>query len=451
MRQLQPVLWTKGTLLSPQHLQMQDRFLEDLLEFQLASLSYCPWGFESLEIDREALAGGNLALTQATGIFPDGLLFDIPGADPAPPPKPLEEAFAQDQLSVDVYMAVPEYRPGGYNVAAPLRDPNTRYRAEVVMRRDENTGLAEKPIQVARKNIRFVLEGESLEGSSALRIARLQRATTGEVQLDQHFIPPLLDVAANDYLLSINRRLVEILSAKSSALSGTRRMKNQSLADFSIGDVANFWLLYAVNTHLPELRHLFETRRGHPSLLYSAMLSLAGALTTFATQVHPRMLPPYDHANLAACFTPLDAIVRDLLETVVPANCITLPLRAEQPTVHAVALDDDRYLSAPSLYLAVSAEMKPADVMQLTPQLMKLSSGDRVTHLIRQALPGVSLTYTQSPPSAVPVKLNYHYFHLSKSGPEWESVVRARNLAAYVPAEFINPQLELVVILPTRR
>ena len=56
MRQLQPVLWTKGVLLTPQHLQMQDRFLEDLFEFQLSALTFAPWGFHRLIIDREASA-----------------------------------------------------------------------------------------------------------------------------------------------------------------------------------------------------------------------------------------------------------------------------------------------------------------------------------------------------------------------------------------------------------
>ena len=39
MRQLQPVLWTKGVLLTPQHFQTQDRFLEDLLAMQLSALT----------------------------------------------------------------------------------------------------------------------------------------------------------------------------------------------------------------------------------------------------------------------------------------------------------------------------------------------------------------------------------------------------------------------------
>src|SRR3954470_16596777 len=113
MRQLQPVLWTKGVLLSPQHLQTQDRFLEDLLEFQLSTLAFCPWGFHRLEIDREALASVSFAISAASGIFPDGLLFDMPLSDSTPPPKQLEGFWEQDQDALHVYLAIPEYRYGG--------------------------------------------------------------------------------------------------------------------------------------------------------------------------------------------------------------------------------------------------------------------------------------------------------------------------------------------------
>jgi type VI secretion system protein ImpJ len=450
MRQLQPVLWTKGVLLNPQHLQTQDRFLEDVIDFQLSNLVVYPWGFSRLEIDREALGGGALAISAAAGILPDGLLFDMPGADSPPPPRPLEGCWEPDQQTLDVYLTIPEYRPGGYNVSVTSRDRNTtRYAAEVLMRRDENTGLSEKPIQVARKNFRLLVEGESLDGSSVLRVARLVRGATGSYQLDSRFVPPLIDISANEYLLAIARRLVEILSAKSGALSGTRRQKNQSLADFSISDVASFWLLYTINGHLPRFRHLFETRRGHPAALYESMISLAGALTTFSTTIHPRMLPAYEHENLSACFTDLDEKLRLLLETVVPSNCVSLPLKLVQPSIYATAVDQDRYFGAPQIYLAVSAESNQADLLRKTPNLVKVGSHDSIDRLIRQALPGLGLTYVANPPSAVPVKLSHHYFLLSRSGPEWEAVVRARTVAVYVPAEVPSPQMELVLILPS--
>jgi type VI secretion system protein ImpJ len=449
MRQLQPVLWTKGVLLNPQHLQTQDRFLEDLIEFQLSNLSAYPWGFSRLELDREALAGGVVAISSAAGILPDGLLFDMPMADPPPAPRPLEGCWEPDQTSLEVYLAIPDYRPGGYNVSAPARDRNTRYAAEVLLRRDENTGLAEKPIQVARKNFRLLAEGESLEGHSVLRLARIQRTASG-YQLDPRFVPPLLDISASDYLLAIARRLVEILTARSSTLAGARRQKNQSLADFSITDVASFWLLYTVNGHLPEFRHLFETRRGHPARLYGAMLALAGSLTTFSQVLSPRQLPGYDHDDLSTCFTDLDEKLRQLLETVVPVNCVSLPLRLVQPSVYATALDQERYLSAPQLYLAVGADSNPADIPKKTPQLVKVSSRDGTERLVRQALPGLPMTYVARPPSAIPVKLSHHYFLLEKSGSEWEAIAQAKNLAAFVPAEMPNLQLELVILLPSQ-
>ena len=68
--------------------------------------------------------------------------------------------------------------------------------------------------------------------------------------------------------------------------------------------------------------------------------------------------------------------------------------------------------------------------------------------VLRQALHGVGMTHVAAPPTAVPVKVNFHYFELARTGPDWESIARARNLAAFVPAEIPNPQLELVVILP---
>jgi type VI secretion system protein ImpJ len=450
MRQLQPVLWTKGVLLTPQHLQTQDRFLEDLLEMQLSALTFCPWGFQRLSVDREALAGGALAISQAAGIMGDGLLFEIPGADPAPPPRPLEASWQPDQQSLDIYLAIPEQRLNGLNVSSGQRDRNTRFLAEVLLRRDENTGLAEKPLVVARKNFRLLVEGEAIEGHTTLPVARVIRSSTGSYQLDPEFVPPLVDIAASEYLMAIARRLVELLSAKSSALADRRRHKNQSLAEFGVADVANFWLLYTVNTHLPDIRHIFEVRRGHPSELYATMLALAGTLTTFSPTVHPRDLPAYDHVNLSRCFGQLDEKLRLLLETVVPANYVSLPMRVVRPAVYASALERDEYLAADGWYLAISAELDQAKLIRAVPELVKVSSADHIEHLIKQALPGLPLTHIPSPPGAIPVKTGYQYFRVAKTGAEWQSITRARNVAAYVPGDCPNPQLELLVVLPTK-
>jgi type VI secretion system protein ImpJ len=427
---------------------MQDLFLESSLHFRLNALQFRPWGFSTLQIDREALAAGTFLLNSASGIFPDGLLFDIPRSDAAPPPKPLVDCFEPDQQELDVYLAIPPWRDGGLNVAAPRVGADTRYQPQVTLLRDENTGMSEKPVLIARKNFRFLTQGELQQGTVSMRVARVKRSAAGVCTLDSTFVPPLLDFHSSDYLVTIARRLSEMLFARSTQLSGTRRQKNQSLAEFSASDIADFWLLYTVNSYAPLINHLYEAGTRHPESLFASMAALTGALTTFSTTLHPRDIPAYDHDNLSLCFTNLDEKLRALLETTVPTNCVALPLKLVRPSIYATDLAEDKYLKSTQMYLAVNAEVSQSEIIDKTPGLVKVCSNSHIDHLMTYALPGVELTYVPTPPNSIPVKLRYNYFSLSQTGPAWEAVRRARNFAAYVPGDLPNPQLELLILLP---
>jgi type VI secretion system protein ImpJ len=449
MKQLQPVIWTKGTFLTPQHLQVQDRFIEDSLNFRLQALKFCAWGFSELTIDQEKLAAGHLVLSRASGIFPDGLLFEIPDSDLAPPSRALADCFEPGMEAVDVYLTVPDLRQRGVNVSMGARDGNTRYLAEIAAFRDENTGTGEKPIQVARKNFRLLVEGENRQGSAALRMASIERREGGVFRLNPRFVPPLLNVCASEYVRGVVRGMIELLSTKSTQLSGARRQKNQSLADFTAADIANFWLLYTVNSYFPVFNFLFEAKRAHPEELYSAMVELAGSLTTFSTSIRPRDLPLYDHDDLGICFSALEAKLRSLLETVVPTNFVSLALKLVQPSIYATALDDEKYLKDTRIYLAISSSTSEEELIRKAPQLLKLCSATHIDHLVKQALPGIQITHVTNPPNAIPVKLKYQYFSVNQSGPAWEAVRRARNFAAFVPGDFPNPEMELLILLPS--
>ena len=205
MRHLQPVVWSKGTLLTPQHLQRQDKFVEDALAFRLQSLKFCPSGFVSLAIDREALGEGRLVLTRARGIFSDGLLFDIPSCDEVPPARELNELFGKGGAqSLDFFLVVPEYRPEGINVALKANG-SARFIAQISEFCDENTGEGDKPLQLARKNFRVLGENENREGYSALRIANVERTAAGKYQLNARFVPPLVAIGGSEYLRELLR------------------------------------------------------------------------------------------------------------------------------------------------------------------------------------------------------------------------------------------------------
>lgn len=448
MRQLQPVLWSKGTFLTPQHLQLQDKFLEDSMNFRVQALKFCAWGFNEVVLDQELLAEGKLAISRASGIFPDGLPFDIPGSDQPPASKVLAESFDPGVRDLDFYLTVPDYKDNGINVAGLGRVASSRYVAEIATFRDDNTGTSEKPLQIARKNLRLLAGTENREGSTALRIANIEKTETGGFRLSQRFVPPLLELRASDYLRGLVNGILEILSAKSAQLSGSRRQKNQSLAEFTTSDIANFWLLYTVNSNIPVLSHMLQGQRCHPEQLFSTLTTLGASLTTFSSTIRPRDLPVYDHSELSKVFTDLDEKLRLLLETVVPTNVVSLPLKHISNTIYAASIDQDKYLTNTRMYLAVSADADEETIIRRVPQLVKTCSATHIDQLISRALPGITLTHVSAPPSAIPIKMKYQYFSLNQSGAAWETVIRARNFAAHVPGDILNPNMELVILLP---
>lgn len=448
MKQLQPVLWSKGTFLTPQHLQLQDKFLEDSLTFRIQALNFCAWGFRELVLDEELLSEGQVAVSRASGIFPDGLPFAIPDSDPCPPSRALQELFEPEMRDLDIWLAIPDYKPLGLNVAGPGRTTDARYLAEIVTARDDNSGGAEKPVQIARRNLRLLAGNENREGHSALRIANVEKNETGGFRLNPRFVPPLLDVRASAYVSGLMNGLLEILSARSTQLSGQRRQRNQSLADFTTTDIANFWLLYTVNSNIPVLNHWLQGQPCHPQDLFAALTTLGASLTTFSSTVRPRDLPLYDHAELSQVFSVLDEKLRVLLETVVPTNAVSLPLTHVRNTIYATAIDQDRYLNNTRMYLAVAADAPEEAIIRTVPQLVKAGSATQIEQLISSAVPGIALAHLSSPPSAIPIKMRYQYFSLNQSGSAWESVIRSRNFAAHVPGEIPNPQMELIILLP---
>lgn len=446
MRQLQPVVWSKGVFLSPQHLQAQDRFFEDSLRFLSGALSFANWGFSELQIDPAGLSEGRLSVSQATGIFPDGLMLDCPASDAPPASRTLDKCFSEGTRSCAFFLAVPQDRPGGINVALQRGGASTRFYSELQMLRDENSSGVEKPVSLARKNLQILAEGESLEGSVLLPLAQVEKTEAGGYRLDPKYVPPTLNVKGDEILTGILRGEIETLVARSGQLAGARRQRNQSLADFSASDIANFWLLYTMNVHLPVLRHMLESDRVHPEGLYLQMLSLAGALTTFSPKIEPRDLPRYEHEKLGQCFLALDATIAELLETVVPSNFVALPLKLLRGNIYATAIDKDRYFENSRPYLAVSSDLSEADLIARTPGLTKACSATHIEQLVRQALPGLKLTHVPVPPRAIPVKLRYQYFNIEKTGPVWDAVVRARNFAVYAPGEIPNPEMELIFL-----
>jgi type VI secretion system protein ImpJ len=247
--------------------------------------------------------------------------------------------------------------------------------------------------------------------------------------------------------MSLTQRLIEILEDKSETLARTHAGA-AGKAGYATGEIAGFWFLHAVNSGLAPLRHLFFAKRGHPEELYLELVRLAGALCTFTLETHPRSIPAYDHLQPDKCFDPLDKMIRLLLETVLPTNCISIPLTAAGDYLYNGTVADQRCLGKASWVFAIQSNIGPAEAMRKTPELVKICSEEFVKKLVTRALPGLTLTHMPAPPRAISAQVETQYFQLARQGPCWDHIVATRRVGVYVPGDLgENPAIELLVVL----
>jgi type VI secretion system protein ImpJ len=433
--------------IGPHHFQAQSRYFEDSAQFVTASLRRDYYGFLGCEMDEEALRNGTLALVHARGILPDGLLFKMPESDPLPAARPIAEIFPPDRDRLTVYLGISGRKPSGINCALTESAANgVRFVAQTETVRDEVNGIDEKPLRLGRKNISLVLESEITGQLVSLPVARILRSGSGRFVFDPSFIPPVLEISSSSRLMTLTQRLIEILEDKSDTLARSRSA-NAGKTGYASGEIAGFWFLHAVNSGLSPLRHLFYSTHGHPEELYLEMARLAGALCTFTLEYHPRSIPAYDHLQPDRCFEALDRLIRVLLETVLPTNCISIPLVAAGDYLHSGTITDQRCLGRSTWVFAIHSNIGAAELMRKTPELIKICSEEFVKKLVTRALPGLTLTHMPVPPRAISASVETQYFQINKQGPCWDHMVATRRVGVYVPGEFVDPEIELLVVL----
>jgi type VI secretion system protein ImpJ len=433
--------------LGPHHFQAQSRYFEDSIQFATASLWFASFGLVGVELDAEALRNGTVSLVHARGILPDGLPFNMPESDVLPEPRAIADLFPPTRDAIVVMLAIRPRQPNGYNCSLSEDGAPARYQAESRVLSDENSGADERPVRLGRKNLRILIDTEPSQEFLTLPIARVVRDGSGHYAYDPRFVPPLLEISASKSLMLMVQRLIEILDEKAATISRGSSRGAQIGTEFSTREIANFWLLHAINSALPPFRHQLIAKHGHPEELFVEMSRLAGALCTFALDSHPRTLPLYDHLRLSECFEELERHIRLHLETIIPTNCLSIPLKPAGDYYYEGDVTDQRCLGRSRWVFAIHSNMGEADLMVKTPQLIKICTPPFVRRLVAQALPGMTLTHLPIPPPAISTRVETQYFGISRSGPCWDHMVKVRKVGVYIPGEFPQPEVEILVVL----
>ena len=445
MKQLSRVVWNEGMHLAQHHFQAQSRYFEDAIQFAISSLFFAPYGLAGCELDSEAIRNDTVSLIHARGMMPDGLPFDIPASDAAPESIDVRELFSPTQQSHLVLLTIPAYRTDRPNFGqnGETNGSPARYQAEAAPMLDDTTGRDEKSVSLGRKNLRLALDVEHVEDVVSLPIARVKRDGAGHFMYDPEYVPPCMQVGASKRLMQLLGRLIEILDAKSTSMARGRR---GSAEEFARQEVASFWLLHAIDSSLPMLRHIAQVKKIHPEQLYVELSRLAGALCTFALDAHPRTLPLYDHDHPQDCFDTLDKHIRANLELVTPAARTVVPLKMTTPFLHTGAIADQRAFARARWILGVRSSLTGVELAARVPSLAKVCSAKFTLELVRRAFPGLKLQHIQFPPAAIAPRSDTQYFSIERAGPCWDTLNSTHEIGVYLPDAIPHPEVELIVV-----
>ena len=437
------MVWYEGMGLDPHHLQQWDRSQARTLDARVRAVHPYGWGFTDLEVDADRLAGGEVALTKARGVFSDGLPFDAPDTDALPPPRALADVFPPTADRLVVSLAVPVERRAGANVRlqADAR-AETRYVAETALVLDENTGIGERPVEVARLTLLLRASTETAGAHAVLPACEVVRAPGGAYRLSDTFVPPHTALSASPRARAVARGALELLTAKYAQFA-EHRDGLLAQRELSARDLTALGVLSVAGQSLPELAHVVHTD-GHPADLFAALSRLAGGLSAYIPGLHPRDLPRYDHARPTDGFAGLDAALRSLLGEAAPqTNYVRLPLVRVRDGLQQAAIPPDR--ADLQLFLVARSRTLPESrIAEEVPRLIRVASPGTIERVLQTYTRALPVEPTQRLPVGLPVDAEASYFALRRRGPFWDAIQAEGTLSVFAPDDLGGIDLELV-------
>ncbi len=447
MKFLSRVVWSEGMHLSPQHFQMQSRYFEDSLWFLNGGLRNHPWGLLSLSIDADAVRNGLAVLRFASGIFPDGLAFEIPDSDPAPAPLHLRDLFAATDSEILLHLAVPARGDQGSDTDL-TNGGSARFGTFERVLKDETISEDEYPVSLGRKNIILCSTAQLKANHTSFPVARIRRDGKGAFVSDPTFLPPMLRIGVSEDLLLRMKRLADTVEEKITVTRQGKRASTGMEVSISPLQVREHWFLHALCSALPAMRHQLSTRNGHPEEIYQVLSELGGSLCTFIMDSTPATLPEYDHLELNRVFGDLEAHILRHLELIIPTNTVVLQFApaTDIQYVHYAQVKDERALRRSVWVLSMRSNIAASNIMRATPNLVKVCSAQGVASLLKRALPGLELVHMPQPPAVIDPQADTQYFAIGMAGPCWEHILATKQVGIYVPGELGQAVFEIIVI-----
>ncbi|WP_426131993.1 type VI secretion system baseplate subunit TssK [Pseudomonas sp. DWP1b1] len=435
------VIWQEGMLLRPQHLQHNDRYYHRQLN-RTRLLNSDAWGFLTLEVDVQYLNLGKVVVNRASGVLPDGSLFELSGAM-----EPLVLQVPANAGRQAVYLALPLATENQVEVRRQEQgDVLARYVACETEIGDSNAGVdARCQIHCARPDLRLMLgEGPSDPFYVRLQVAQVQDSTQeGGVKLEADFVPTFIYLQGSGYVSSCLKEVISLLAARGDAIA-SRIQGSGASAGAQVGD---FLMLQLINRAELILRHYQGQTQVRPELLYRALLAILGELSTFACDnKRAQLAVQYQHGDQGASFRGLMEGLRTVLSSVLEQHAIELTLQQRQYGVLVCPVSDLKLLGTATFILAASAQCDTEELRHRLPAHLKIGPVERIRELVNLHLAGIKVKPLPVAPRQIPYHAGKTYFMLELSPRDIAQLEQSGGFAFHASGEFAELELHFWAI-----
>jgi|GEM_PF-3720215 len=404
------VVWSEGLLLTQQHFQQFQAYLEQ----HSNALFHCDRPFVDglllLRINEDVLLNGVFQLEKCQGFFKSGDRIHVP--------QPIKLAIEQ---SGPVFLCLTEQpsladlpgytcdaeRPKYRLCSQEVADDYDRHRKQLIVFRQENYFLTQ--------------DTQQYPSAQVIKLAEVSKNTLGGFCLSDDFIPPCLNLfcwhAFESYLHQLLHYLQSILSLFENSY-------------YQVDSYVPFFL----KQWLATLHCAFFQKHYHPWQFYQDFYQCIVAISSVVPVA-------YDHHHLSSVVQYVDKKIKSILPMLVPKKVMILTLHAQTDCLFYSDSLDAVIVNNMALYLQVSFPLSDPR-LGLFCQQVKVAAISDIESTMNAALPGMQLSVADPPPKEF--KPQGCYLLLNATGKYWQRIVNEKQLAVFLTNDFLGVEIKLI-------
>ena len=436
------VIWREGLFIKPQHFQQNDRYYSYELMTRTYETRHNNWGFFDFKINEHMLSTGKVIVENASGIMPDGTLFNIDTKN--------SYKLTLDVETVDVnkfvYLSLPINVKNSDEVHfEEHKGLLTRYKSLTIANIPNiNTGeVSSSDLFTAQHNFKLQLEDAISDNYINIKIAKIGSiSNSGIISLDDTFIASYLHLNSSKTLLSQINELSSMLSYRAEKLAD--KISDSILQTSELGD---YLMLQVLNKYASVFHFLLTQDKIHPDELFKELTVLASELSTFMKKEKKLLAQfTYDHHEQTSSFNNIMEELKLMLTMVLEQNSISLAIEERKYGIHIAPIKDKSLVEDSIFIFSVNADLAADKIKATLIAGLKMGTIETIKHLVNYHLIGFKIKPLANPPKEIPYRVNHLYFKLELSTENKNELLKSAGFAFHLSSKLPNVKYSLWAI-----